>query len=302
MILSVFFGDNSTWITGLRCRTMLNALGEIKTGLKKVQYIIQENSFQPYVVNKKVEGVEFKFLLGDLDGQEWYGGPDSQEDAPNLEMRFVREKMLQPQEVLLECGAHHGFTTILLAKWLNSSSQLISFEPSPKNFSVLKENCQINQLNNVVLEQKAVGSQVGIVQMFRKSNSAVVPQNNLSFGRLKNALYGVQEVEVIDLDGYVQSRGLKPTFLKIDVEGYEAEVLKGAKEILKTTPKIALEIHTEVLGRHNTSVKELLELIDISRYNCWIQTEDTEMPVPFEPQQAIAQRVHLFAIPKKSRP
>lgn len=277
---------------------MLNPLREITTGLKKVQYILQENSFQPYEVPKNVEGVEFQFLLGDLDGQEWYGSPSSPTGDTNLEMRFIKEQMLQPGEVILECGGHHGFTTIMLAQWLDSASQLISFEPSPKNFQILQKNCQMNQLSNVTLEQKAVGSQVGKVQMFRKSNSAVVPQNSLSLGRFKNALYGVQDVEVIDLDSYVQARGLKPTFLKIDVEGYEAEVLKGAREILKTTPKIALEIHTEVLGRHNTSVKELLELINISRYNCWLQRDDTEMPVPFDPQETIERRVHLFAIPK----
>ncbi|MEQ8753394.1 MAG: FkbM family methyltransferase [Coleofasciculus sp. G1-WW12-02] len=122
--------------------------------------------------------------------------------------------------------------------------------------------------------------------------------NIMSFGMVKNLIYGVEEVEIVSLDSYVQQHNIMPTVLKIDVEGYETEVLKGAKNILKSAPKLEIEIHTEVLSRQNTSVQEILKLIDVSRYQCWIQWDEFEAPIEFDPKQEIPKRVHLFAIPR----
>ena len=115
-----------------------------------------------------------------------------------------------------------------------------------------------------------------------------------------NLIYGVEEVETTDLDTYAEQQNLHPTFIKIDVEGYEFEVLKGARKILETTPKILLEIHTEQLFLYGTSVKDLFDLIDLSRYKNWIQLDDRKTPVEFDPKLPpnVEKRAHLYAIPK----
>ena len=120
----------------------------------------------------------------------------------------------------------------------------------------------------------------------------------MSISWLKNFLYGTKEAEIITLDDYAQATSTVPTFLKIDVEGYETEVLKGATEILRTLPKLEIEIHTEILSRYNTSVEEIFELININNYQTWVQWNDQEKPEKFDLQQKIDHRVHLFAIPK----
>jgi FkbM family methyltransferase len=159
----------------------------------------------------------------------------------------------------------------------------------------------INNVKNVIIEQKATGASDGKVRIFRKSNASVTPQNIISWGMIKKLIYGLEEVEMISIDSYAKQKNITPTLLKLDVEGYEAEVLKGAKDILKGAPKLEIEIHTEVLSRQKTSVKEILDLIDISRYQCWIQWDESEMPTEFDPQQEIKKRVHLFAIPKQEK-
>ncbi|MEQ9371194.1 MAG: FkbM family methyltransferase [Coleofasciculus chthonoplastes F3-SA18-01] len=172
------------------------------------------------------------------------------------------------------------------------------FEINPHNARIAQQNMELNSTSNVIIEQKATGAAEGKVRMFRKSNASVTPKNIISWGMIKNLIYGVEDVEMISLDSYAEHKNIKPTLLKIDVEGYETEVLKGAKKILETTPKLEIEIHTEILSRQNTSVQEIMELIDISRYHCWIQWDEFEAPVDFEPHKEINKRVHLFAIPK----
>jgi hypothetical protein len=95
-----------------------------------------------------------------------------------------------------------------------------------------------------------------------------------------------------------------PTFIKIDVEGYEIEVLKGATEILKTRPKLEVEIHCAAFKNRLEDVKELLSYIPFSAYDFFIQLlpqGDIQHHIPNDKTaELIAQynNVHLFALPK----
>ena len=110
---------------------------------------------------------------------------------------------------------------------------------------------------------------------------------------------------MVTLDDYLH---LKPTLIKIDVEGADILVLRGARSLLKTRPKLAIEIHRDSYSKYGTRLEELFELIDFSEYDCWVQWElepdirewdfgsessrDTAM-------ERMVQGTHLFARPKK---
>ena len=81
----------------------------------------------------------------------------------------------------------------------------------PRNADIIQKNIEINSLQNVVLERKAVGSKDGKIVMTDESNAQVL-----------NRKGGGLEVNITYLDKYVH---LNPAFLKIDVEGFEIEVL-----------------------------------------------------------------------------
>ncbi|MDJ1182896.1 FkbM family methyltransferase [Roseofilum casamattae] len=286
----------------------MSFLNKIKSGIDQVNEIYREQNFKPYAIEKKTLGMEFKFLIGDLMGERWYGQKKPNEE-PNptgskeiLEMEFVRNNLIQSGDIIFECGGHHGWTAIQLANWVGQDGKVISFEANSKNYQILKQNMDLNHLDNVVVEHKAVSSEAGTITIFKKSNASIIPElipRNLRSTRLFNVIYGLEEVQTIDLDTYVAQNNVVPTFLKIDVEGYEFEVLKGAKKILETAPKILLEIHTEQLFMYGTSVRDLFDAIDLSRYKTWIQLDDTKTPVEFDPQSPpkIEKRAHLYAIP-----
>lgn len=77
------------------------------------------------------------------------------------------------------------------------------------------------------------------------------------------------DVDLFTLDQLAHEHGF-PQMLKIDVEGFEAHALKGAAQILKRRPKIAIEIHVEWVSRYGSSVGEVISLLNLKSYRVWI--------------------------------
>jgi FkbM family methyltransferase len=194
--------------------------------------------------------------------------------------------MVQPGDIAFDCGAHHGMTTILLANWVGETGKVIAFEASPHNAAILRKNIELNHLSQVRCENKAIAAQPGEVHITQESNTRVTPRKGLG-----------ERVDAIQLDQYVDE---KPTFVKIDIEGFEVEALKGAQRMLALRPKFVIEVHTKTLANFNTNVEELLSLIDLDAYDVWIQWNDSEAPVPYQKSDRITDRVHLFGLPKAS--
>jgi FkbM family methyltransferase len=241
------------------------------------------SEFTPYIKRKNVEGVEFDFLIGDPEARSWYDVDCTDPDWP--EMRFMRDRMVAPGDVVLECGGHHGCTAILLSRWVGERGRIITFEPHPRNAAILRRNLQLNGITNVTLRENAVGASHGTVAITDASNSAV--------RRHRFALNAVK-ANMVTLDDFANER---PTLLKIDVEGFELAVLQGAGEVLKARPKLAIEIHADELHRYGTSVAQLMGCLDLSGYEQWIQWDDASPAVRYDGAAPITSRVHLFAIP-----
>jgi FkbM family methyltransferase len=241
------------------------------------------SAFAPYVKRKNVEGVEFDFLIGDAEARSWYDVDCTDPDWP--EMRFMRDRMVRPGDVVLECGGHHGCTAVMMSRWVGPSGRIVTFEPHPRNVEILRRNLELNGIANVTVRQNAVGAQRGKVAISDASNAAV--------RRRRFALNAV-EAEVVTVDEFARE---KPTLLKIDVEGFEVEVLRGARAVLETRPKLAIEIHAEELAKYKTSVGELFACLDLSGYERWVQWDEGSDPLPYDGSKPITSRVHFFAVP-----
>jgi FkbM family methyltransferase len=255
----------------------------LKVPLRRLRFAIGERSFRPYTQTLTVGGISFEFFVGDVIGQRWYGGPATR--SLNPEDDFIR-RMLQPGDTAFDCGAHHGMTTILLANWVGETGKVIAFEASPHNAAILRKNIELNHLSQARCENTAIAAQPGVVRMTEESNTRVTPSQHLG-----------KKVEAVQLDQYLDE---KPTFVKIDIEGFEVEALKGAQRVLALRPKFVIEVHTKTLANFNTNVEELLSLIDLDAYDVWIQWDDNEAPVPYQKNDRITDRVHLFGLPKTS--
>jgi len=253
----------------------------VKKVLKQIIYRYHNRPLKPYLKKKNIEGVIFDFWICDRVGRDWYDLQCTDPVWP--EMRFIKDHLIRQGDVILECGGHHGCTAIVLSNWVGAGGKVVTFEPSPANCDIIEKNIRHNGLQNVILERKAVGAERGRITIDDESDSSVIMSGK------------GMEIEMTCLDEY---KHLNPTFLKIDVEGFEMQVLQGAKNILATRPKLAVEIHTNNLSYYGASVQDLLGLIDVQNYKLWIQRNGGQPPVEYDMSTPIVERVvHLFGIP-----
>jgi FkbM family methyltransferase len=127
----------------------------------------------------------------------------------------------------------------------------VAFEPDPKNAAFLRRHVAANRAAKkiVAVEEAAVGA----------SNGSVRFSTGTGTGTGHIVADGGIEVRVLKLDDYVAAAGLKPTHLKIDVEGAELDVLKGAREtLMRCRPVIFLSTHGHAV--HNACCWLLAEL------------------------------------------
>jgi FkbM family methyltransferase len=250
-----------------------------KTALRqRVSTRYHSLSFRPAVIQNTVEGQVLQFFIGDPTGKSWYDNNKTE----NLELRSIRDLLLQRPMNVYECGAHHGLTTILLSRW--SGGNVAAFECLPSNVEILQKNLELNGCRNVTVVPKAVGSD-GTVNIRKDSNSAVTLSK-----------HGIS-VDSISLDTYARQQGEMPDLIKIDVEGFEIDVLAGATDILKSQPAISVEVHPEIMRRYKRKSGDIWKYIDRDAYEIWIQPDDTKPPSKYR-GETLSARVHLFFRPK----
>lgn len=148
---------------------------------------------------------------------------------------------VNPGDAVFDIGANVGFYTVLAAKRVGTHGDVTAFEPLPRNIDFLRQHVDLNNLTNVTVVQAAVAESDG-------TNRFSTFEGFLE-GHLVDE--GGIEVETVSLDAFVESgTGRSPDVMKIDVEGAELEVLKGASDVLASArPIIFLATHGDDVHR-----------------------------------------------------
>jgi FkbM family methyltransferase len=155
--------------------------------------------------------------------------------------------MLTPGCFCIDIGAHIGYYSLLLSKWVGQTGRVFSYEPVPYTYSFLERNLQHNATSNVKAEQAAAGSRNGVVRM------AFPNGGRLGWSTVSDS--GDVDVRCTTIDSEVSRLALdRVDFVKIDTEGYEPQVLAGAERtIQQMRPKIMFEVNRNALERHDVS-------------------------------------------------
>lgn len=148
----------------------------------------------------------------------------------HLEMTTFEKFLTLPDMILVEIGANIGAHTVGLSKKVK---RLIAFEPQPQVFYNLCANIALNSIQNVDCYNVGLGAESGILYLPEIDHSKA---NN--FGGISLLTSGEHKVEIRTLDSY----NIDTQFIKIDVEGMETPVLKGAiNTINKNNPVMYIE-------------------------------------------------------------
>lgn len=246
--------------------------------------------FAPKVLEKTVEEVKFNFFISSPSAAVWYGEARGDSD---IEMRFVRDRMVRPGDRVIECGSHHGYTTLMLSKWVGERGRVYASEPVPSNIAVLQRNLDLNAIKNVKIVLAAMGPQAGKISFFDDTNGSVLGGRNL-----KHAI----EVEMMTIDGFCEAEGFSPDLIKMDVEGFELDILAGAKRVLRQRPALQIEVHPHQVRNYGKTADDLWGLIDKDAYELWYQPHDFSEVRRIDGPVKVVDRSHVYCIPRDRAP
>ena len=154
------------------------------------------------------------FYVGDLDRK----------------ITWICAQIVKPGDTVLDIGANIGMVTLWLSTLVGKNGKVHAFEPNPELQKILEETLAHNQVSNVCLHPFALGVEQGSLELR-------IPRVNAgaaSLIRNRDLINcNIVEVPVRPLSKIVDEEGIKSIrLIKIDVEGFEAEVFKGGQEVL----------------------------------------------------------------------
>ena len=149
---------------------------------------------------------------------------------------------------VVDVGANIGYYLLMFQRRVGQQGHVTCIEPSPENLIELRCNVRENGLKNTTVLDVAVGRRDEVVGLKAGINGGVVECGK-----------GVCEVKVRRLDDLVQRR---VHFIKIDVDGFEGEVLQGAEGILRRDrPCLFLEFHPRLVRQFGADIDEILDYL-----------------------------------------
>ena len=166
---------------------------------------------------------------------------------------------------VIDIGANIGAHTFNLAQIVGKKGSVIAFEPMEWAFQKLKKNFDLNNFNNITLENIGLSDEtIDKEEHFRSS----WPVDKKTFSRLFTEqtkeidsanLKIKKKLQFYKLDDYLSKHHKNVDFIKLDVDGYELKILKGAEDTLKNnSPILIMELCPECLLRCGDSVEDLV--------------------------------------------
>lgn len=166
------------------------------------------------------------------------------------------DRLIERNWHVADVGANQGLYTLYFSRQ-SPEGRVYAFEPDPRLFSALKENVQRNGVVNVDLFNAAVASQTARLTLqagrFNRGDNRIVPNDLASPDTV--------EVDAMPLDHAIA--GGRLDLLKVDVQGFEVQVLRGAERLIQANHNlvILLEFWPHGLRSAASSPEELLDIL-----------------------------------------
>ena len=217
---------------------IIHRMGMIADGNKSLQDVYTQREQEEFVRMND----EFSSKIVKLnDNLYYYNGyylPVNQFDSSVFFTRYGIDKLTTLDSVrnkhIIDAGGYVGDTALLFSSYTDKNIHV--FEASPSNMDIIRETIRLNHLDNIVPVSKALGEKSGTATFSlgeRNSCNSLVERPGYNY---PNHI----EVPVITLDDYVRENNLEVGLIKVDIEGGEQLLLKGAVETIRTQHPILL--------------------------------------------------------------
>ena len=217
---------------------IIHRMGMIADGNKSMQDVYTQREQEEFVRMND----EFSSKIVKLnDNLYYYNGyylPVNQFDSSVFFSRYGIDKLTTLDSVrnkhIIDAGGYVGDTALLFSSYTDKNIHV--FEASPSNMDIIRETIRLNHLDNIVPVSKALGEKSGTATFSlgeRNSCNSLVERPGYNYT-------DHIEVPVVTLDDYVRENNLEVGLIKVDIEGGEQLLLKGAVETIRTQHPILL--------------------------------------------------------------
>ena len=222
-------------------------------GLGKSKFLMRIYKFiTKFTTSRKlvnIDGMTFDLNMGNrgLDGttREMVVNRSYEQMTTALLKEITKEGM-----VAIDIGANIGYFSVLLSKLVGDTGKVISIEPEGNNLKGLYKNIRLNNCNNVLVLEKAIGNRTGLVDFYVSKDES--GEHSLFPDEKRNKIV----VYMDKLDNLIES---KVDIIKTDTEGNEPDVLRGAERIIRSNQdiKLIVEMSYEALHKLNNSPDDI---------------------------------------------
>ncbi len=216
-------------------------------------YLYKKGSYRYLVRN----GVKYMLDLHHVVDHYFYFGLDN-----NIYKSITED--IRKAKVIIDIGANIGITSLYFAS-LNPKAKIFAFEPHPETFKRARENFGLNNFKNIQLINLGLGNRKASMRLYEveASNPGM---NRIMNDEQLNIPYCTIEIEMLD-DVLTQYNIQKVDFIKMDVEGFEHNVLMGAVKTLHSHPVLVIELDDSFLRENKSSPGDLIHLLYSTGYN-----------------------------------
>lgn len=189
-----------------------------------------------------------RFILGSLSGEG--GGASVYFDQVERSQTAALVNVLRAGQMFFDIGANVGYYTLLGSRLVGPRGTVLAFEPVVRNLSFLHRHLMLNDCGNVSVVAAACSDQSALASFSSGSNFATGHLETASYLRGQPDSGRWNLVLTVTVDNVANRIGASPDVLKIDVEGAELDVLRGAEMVLATKhPQVFLSVHSDELRR-----------------------------------------------------
>ena len=175
----------------------------------------------------------------------------------------------RPGSCIVDVGAHHGSFSVCCLRAGGHGIRLLAVEPSPAAWPVLAANLAVHAGELCTLHRTALGDGCGTTVFYTGAANMLVSDRSLHPVTSTQPI----QVPVVTLDALCLDEGVTPDILKIDVEGFEDQVLDGASAALAQRPVILLEWHRAMLERRGVDPMRSIRRLEEAGYQLELSTE-----------------------------
>jgi len=191
------------------------------------------------------DGYKLRFYPSSLSAALWI------DHSERLDEESYIKSLIKKGDTVVDVGANIGTISLAMAEIVGSNGKIFSIEPNPEIFNYLTQNIELNGLENII-EARCIALGQNNEEMFLSQFSDDTQNRISNEGDLRIPVKRLDEVfPNINID-----------FLKIDVEGYEYNVLKGGESLCKRCKAVYLECIPEMLEVNSSNEEQLVNLLE----------------------------------------